>query len=92
MGAKVGNQRVGKHAPSAVPNPRKAALPRANGGSAGLAGYKPRTALGRRLLEIRARYIASGGRLLSADELDAELTSMRERSGPQERGIRVPLW
>ncbi len=42
------------------------------------ANYKPRTALGRRLLDLRRAFIADGGRLLSWEEIDAEV---RERRG-----------
>jgi hypothetical protein len=42
------------------------------------ANYQPKTALGRKLLELRRAYLASGGTLLSADELDEEI---RERRG-----------
>lgn len=40
--------------------------------------YRPKTPLGRKLLELRRAYLASGGRLLSAEALDEE---MRERRG-----------
>lgn len=39
--------------------------------------YKPRTPLGRKLLEIRRRIIASGEPLLSLDELERELAERR---------------
>jgi len=42
------------------------------------ANYQPKTALGRKLLELRRAYLASGGTLLSADALDEEI---RERRG-----------
>ncbi|TAL79602.1 MAG: hypothetical protein EPN76_01745 [Burkholderiaceae bacterium] len=40
--------------------------------------YYPRTALGKRLLALRASYLNRGGKLLSADALDEE---MRVRRG-----------
>jgi len=46
----------------------------------GLRGFEPRTGLGRRLLQIRARYIASGGKLLNGEELEQELKNLRERT------------
>ncbi len=39
--------------------------------------YRPRTELGRRLLELRRKYIAGGGRLLSEDEIEIEIRSRR---------------
>lgn len=42
-----------------------------------LVGFTPRTTLGRRLLEIRNRLIASGERLLNWEEIDAEVTARR---------------
>ena len=47
-----------------------------------MSGFKPRTALARRLLQIRARYVASGGQLLNWDELEQELKHLRERNLP----------
>ncbi|QSR89279.1 hypothetical protein IT6_03070 [Methylacidiphilum caldifontis] len=41
--------------------------------------YHPRTELGKRLLALRQAYVASGGRLLSADEIDEELYLRRGR-------------
>lgn len=41
--------------------------------------FQPRTPLGSRLLALRNQYIASGGTLLSADEIDAELEQRRGR-------------
>lgn len=46
-----------------------------------LPGYQPRTELGKRLLALRQAYVASGGRLLSAEELDAELRARRGGAG-----------
>jgi hypothetical protein len=43
--------------------------------------FTPRTALGRRLWEIRQRNIAQGCHLLSWDEIDARLG---DRRGPQD--------
>lgn len=40
--------------------------------------WTPKTAAGKRMLELRKRYIARGGELLSADGIAAEL---RERRG-----------
>jgi hypothetical protein len=42
---------------------------------------RPRSALGRRLREIRARIVASGVPLLNAEELEAEIA---ERRGSRE--------
>ncbi len=44
--------------------------------------YKPRTPLGRRLMAVRARIIASGTKLLSWDEIERELM---ERRGERRR-------
>jgi hypothetical protein len=41
-------------------------------------GWKPRTPLGRRLKELREKFLADGGRLLTPEEIDAEI---RERRG-----------
>lgn len=43
--------------------------------------FQPRTPLGRRLWEIRQRHIAKGGRLLSWDEIDAQLGERRGQQG-----------
>lgn len=42
-----------------------------------LRGYKPRTELGKRLLALRQAYVAGGGRLLTAGELEEDLRSRR---------------
>lgn len=42
-----------------------------------LSDYQPRTELGKRLLALRQAYVASGGRLLTADALDEEIRSRR---------------
>ncbi len=42
-----------------------------------LPDYRPKTELGKRLLALRRSYIANGGRLLSAEELDEELRLRR---------------
>ncbi len=42
-----------------------------------LASYQPRTELGRKLMELRQAYVAQGGQLLSADEVDAEICARR---------------
>ena len=39
--------------------------------------YVPRTELGRRLLALRRTYVQGGGRLLSWDEIDAEVRLRR---------------
>lgn len=39
--------------------------------------FQPRTSLGSRLLNLRNQYIASGGTLLTGDELDAEMNQRR---------------
>ncbi|OGP58318.1 MAG: hypothetical protein A2V67_03910 [Deltaproteobacteria bacterium RBG_13_61_14] len=54
-------------------------LPREEAGE-GLPGYKPRTEFGRKLLQIRTRYITSGGKLLNWEEIDRELKDLRERN------------
>ncbi len=40
--------------------------------------WKPKTALGKKLMAMRAAYIRRGGKLLTAEEIDAEI---RERRG-----------
>lgn len=40
--------------------------------------YRPRSELGRKLIELRRAYVLGGGTLLSWDEIDTE---MRERRG-----------
>jgi len=47
----------------------------------GVAAERPRSALGRRLREIRERIVASGIPLLNAEELEAEIA---ERRGSRE--------
>lgn len=42
--------------------------------------YRPKTALGKKLLELRRAYLASGGKLLSAEALDEEMRERRGRS------------
>jgi len=44
--------------------------------------YRPRTVLGRQILEARARLAAGGFKFLSLNELDAQMDAMRER-GPK---------
>lgn len=44
-------------------------------------GYTPRTTLGKRLLEIRNRLIASGERFLNWEEIEAELAERRGEKG-----------
>lgn len=39
--------------------------------------FQPRTPLGSRLLTLRNQYIASGGKLLTGDELDTEMNQRR---------------
>lgn len=39
--------------------------------------YRARTALGRRLLELRESFIKAGGKLLSAEEVDEEISARR---------------
>lgn len=39
--------------------------------------FRPKTGLGKRLLALRQAYVASGGRLVSAAELDDELRQRR---------------
>jgi hypothetical protein len=58
--------------------------PKANGMAASVTNSHYRTELGRRLREIRARYIANGGELLTADQLDAELANLRGERQPEE--------
>ncbi len=40
-------------------------------------GYEPRTALGRKLIELRRAYILGGGKLLSQDEVLEEVRRNR---------------
>jgi len=47
-------------------------------------GYMPKTPLGQRLWEIRARLIASGERLLGWEEIEREVSERRGRE--YERG------
>ena len=51
---------------------------RALTGDAVVDHYQPRTELGRKLIELRRAYIESGGKLVSWDEVNAEV---RERRG-----------
>lgn len=44
---------------------------------AGKAQWTPKTAAGRRMLELRNRYVARGGELLAADGIAAELRQRR---------------
>jgi hypothetical protein len=39
--------------------------------------YKPRTPLGQKLMRIRERIVASGGRLLSWEEIEYEIAALR---------------
>jgi len=57
---------------------REPAPPRALTGDAVVDHYQPRTELGRKLIELRRAHIESGGKLMSWDEIDAEV---RERRG-----------
>ena len=43
--------------------------------------YRPRTELGRKLIELRRAYIESGGKLMTQDEILAEV---RERRGDHD--------
>lgn len=43
----------------------------------GAISYKPRTPLGKKLLRIRERIIASGERLFSWDEIEQEIAAQR---------------
>lgn len=47
-------------------------------GDAVVDSYQPRTELGRKLIERRRAYVKAGGKLLSWEEIDAEV---RERRG-----------
>ncbi|MEW6366531.1 MAG: hypothetical protein AB1714_18035 [Acidobacteriota bacterium] len=42
--------------------------------------FQPRTDLGRRLWQLRQQYIAGGGRLYSAEEIQAEIDRQRSRA------------
>ncbi|HET9644822.1 MAG TPA: hypothetical protein VFP68_16045 [Burkholderiaceae bacterium] len=42
-----------------------------------LAGYQPKTELGKTLLALRQAFVANGGQLLSGEALDKELHSRR---------------
>jgi hypothetical protein len=44
-----------------------------------LGGVKAKTALGRKALELRRKYHAAGGRLLSLEEINAEVGARRGR-------------
>lgn len=46
--------------------------------------YKPKTPLGRKLLEIRQRIVASGEPLLSLDELEREIAERRGEISKEE--------
>ena len=46
---------------------------------ASIAGYVPRTKLGRKLLKLRAQYAAKGGKFLTRKELDDLMDRMRGR-------------
>lgn len=39
--------------------------------------YLPRTLLGKRLLALRRAYVANGGRLINAEQLDGEMKIRR---------------
>jgi hypothetical protein len=39
--------------------------------------FQPKTPLGKRLLALREQHIANGGKLLTEDELDAEVAERR---------------
>lgn len=39
--------------------------------------YQPKTPLGRKLMELRARYAAAGGKFLNREQLDAEIARRR---------------
>jgi hypothetical protein len=39
--------------------------------------WQPRTALGRRLKELRERFVADGGQLLTNEQIDEELRARR---------------
>ena len=51
-----------------------------------LPGYRPRTELGRRLLDLRRAYLAAGGRTMSWDELEAEVQERRGGARDEPRG------
>jgi hypothetical protein len=42
-----------------------------------IAGYKPKSALGRRLLQLRQQYAEQGGKFLTEKELDEEVARRR---------------
>lgn len=46
---------------------------RALTGDAVVDHYQPRTELGRKLIELRRAYLESGGKLMTWDEIDAEM-------------------
>lgn len=50
---------------------------RALTGDAVVDHYQPRTELGRKLIELRRAYIESGGKLVSWDEVNAEVRECR---------------
>lgn len=43
--------------------------------------YQPRTELGRKLIELRRAYIQSGGKLMTQDEILAEIRQRRGEAG-----------
>ena len=45
-----------------------------------VSGYRPRTPIGKALLEARRAYLEAGGRLLSEDELRREIEQRRGES------------
>ena len=49
------------------------------------AGRTPRTPLGKKLLEIRQKIVASGRPLLDWDDIDRELAEQRGRQGRQDK-------
>jgi hypothetical protein len=46
--------------------------------------YTPRTPLGKKLLEIRQRIVASGRPLLDWDDIDREIAEQRGKQGKEE--------
>jgi len=46
--------------------------------------HTPRTPLGKKLLEIRRRIVASGRPLLDWDDIDREIAEQRGRQGREE--------
>jgi hypothetical protein len=63
--------------PTAPQQNNEAAPPQLLTGDAVVDHYQPRTELGRKLIELRRAYIEEGGKLMSWDEINAEVLERR---------------